>query len=241
MTKLSVIIPVVNEELTIVGCLEQFRATPEVEVLVVDGGSRDNTQARLGETGLGRLISSSEQSRAGQMNLGASCASGDVLLFLHADTRLPETWLEDVRRSVRGGAVGGSFRLVLSEPTLLYRCIGFLSTLRSRFLGVTYGDQGVYATRQAYADAGGFPERQVFEDSEFCTALSRTGRFEMLKSSVETSTRRWRQGGVLTTVLWMWALRLMYLCSIPDARLSRLYHDVRRPVGSCRSAVRSAG
>lgn len=155
-------------------------------------------------------------------------ASGDVLLFLHADTLLPDGAVRMIRKSLEDPDVaGGSFRLGLSEDTWMFRTIGFLATMRSRYLGVTYGDQGIYVRRAVFDRVAGFPKVALFEDSEFCAAVRKLGRFVLLDGSVRTSTRRWRRWGVATTILWMWTLRILYLCSVSDKRLCRLYRDAR--------------
>jgi hypothetical protein len=102
-----------------------------------------------------------------------------------------------------------------------------MSTLRSRYLGITYGDQGIFVRRRSFLAVGGFPDQRLFEDSEFCSHLRRTGRFVLLDGAVVSSTRRWRTEGVLWTILRMWLLRLLYQLSVPDERLSRWYRAVR--------------
>ncbi len=226
--RISVIIPVVNEAEVITGCLAQFRGQRNVEVIVVDGGSRDGTQDRTRAAGIAQLVTSPRSFRSAQMNRGAGSASGDVLLFLHADTFLPDGAIRMIRESLEDPVVaGGSFRMGLSEDTWVFRTIAFLSTMRSRYLGVTYGDQGIYVRREVFDRVAGFPELALFEDSEFCAAVRKLGRFVLLDGSVRTSTRRWRRWGVVPTILWMWTLRILFLCSVSDKRLCRLYRDVR--------------
>ncbi len=226
--QISVIIPVVNEAEAIAGCLAQFRGQRNVEVIVVDGGSRDGTQDRTRAAGVARLVTSPKSGRSVQLNRGAKLASGDVLLFLHADTLLPDGAARMIRESLRDpGVAGGSFRMGLSEDTWMFRTIAFLSTMRSRYLGITYGDQGIYVRRAVFERVAGFPEVALFEDSEFCAAVRKLGRFVLLDGSVRTSTRRWRRWGVVPTILRMWMLRILYLCSVSDKRLCRLYRDVR--------------
>ena len=226
--QVSVIIPVINEAEAIAGCLAQFRGQRNVEVIVVDGGSRDGTQERTREAGFARLVTSPRPGRSVQMNRGARSASGDVLLFLHADTILPDGAMRMIRESLEDSCVaGGSFRLGLSEDTWMFRTIAFLSTMRSRYLGVIYGDQGIYVRRAVFDRVAGFPDVALFEDSEFCVAVRKLGRFVLLDGRVRTSTRRWRRWGVVPTIFWMWMLRILYLCSVSDRRLCRLYRDVR--------------
>ena len=222
--RISVIIPVVNEEGTIGRCLDQFRDVRDVEVIVVDGGSADRTREITAGHGSARWIVSSHTGRAPQMNLGAGAATGEVLLFLHSDTALPDQAIRMILESLEDPeVVGGRFRLGLSEAIFVFRWIAALSTLRSRCLGITYGDQAIYVKRKVFEEMGGFPPLELFEDSEFCSALSRTGRFVMLDAAVRSSTRRWRRWGIARTVVWMWALRLLYALGVSDRRLSRWY------------------
>ena len=224
----SVVIPTLNEEQAIRGCLAQFQPDDGVEVLVVDGGSIDGTQESVREHGSARLLVCEEAGRALQMNRGARVASGDILLFLHADTRLPAGGLDLVVNSLGDPeVVGGRFRLGLSEGGWAFQLIAVFSTFRSRFLGITYGDQGIFVRRSAFEMVNGFPPIRVFEDSEFCSAVSALEQFTLLDASVCSSTRRWRRWGILRTVLWMWVLRVLYLCSVPHGLLARLYRDVR--------------
>ena len=222
--QISVIIPVLNEEATIGACLAQFCGVEGVELIVVDGGSKDGTQQVVKALGGAQWVQVEKAVRALQMNAGAKRATGDVFLFLHADTFLPSDGLRLIRNSLRvPDVVGGRFRLGLSEQTIGFRLVAFLSTLRSRYLGITYGDQGIYIRRETFNAVGGFPRLQLFEDSEFCSRVARVGKFVMLNAQVCSSTRRWRKWGFVRTVVGMWVLRILYTCSVSDVTLSRWY------------------
>jgi rSAM/selenodomain-associated transferase 2 len=229
ISRISVIVPVLNEAGTILHCLGPLTRVPgPFEVIVVDGGSVDGTADLVrGVSGV-RLMLSDRPGRASQMNAGARAASGDVLLFLHADTRLPEDAAALIHRSLQDPrAAGGRFRLRVSGSRFIYFWIGLLSTWRSRFLNVTYGDQAIYARRAAFERVGGFPDLPLFEDAEFCARLSRIGRFVMLRADAVTSARRWERSGVFRTILRMWALKLLHSLSVPPERLARYYRNVR--------------
>ncbi|MYB55996.1 MAG: glycosyltransferase [Gemmatimonadetes bacterium] len=222
--QISVIIPVLNEEAVIGACLAQFCGVEDVELIVVDGGSTDDTQEVVEALGRAQWVQVGKAGRALQMNAGVERATGDVFLFLHADTFLPSDGLMLIRDSLRVfGVVGGRFRLGLSEETIGFRLVAFFSTLRSRYLGITYGDQGIYVRRETFNAVGGFPPLQLFEDSEFCARVARIGKFVMLNARVCSSTRRWRKWGFVRTVVEMWVLRLLYACSVSDVTLSRWY------------------
>ena len=224
--QISVIIPVLNEEASIGPCLAQFRDAEDVELLVVDGGSTDGTQQVVEAHCRAQWLRAPETGRAQQMNTGAERATGDVFLFLHADTFLPCEGLMQIRNSLRlPDVVGGRFQLGLSEKTIGFRLVALLSTLRSQYLGITYGDQGIYVRRETFRVVGGFPPLQLFEDSEFCARVTRVGKFVMLNARVCSSTRRWRKWGFVRTVVTMWMLRILYTCSVSDATLSRWYRS----------------
>lgn len=227
--RISVIIPVYNEEGTIGACLAQFGDAPDsLEVIVVDGGSRDRTREIAEQYPRVRFIPSAERGRAVQMNVGAAEAAGDILVFLHADTFLPPGWGELIALSIyERGMVGGRFRLSISDPSLIYRGIAWGTNFRSRIMGITYGDQAIYTRRDIFERIGGFPPILIFEDSEFCDLLNREGRFDWQDAPVVTSARRWRQQGPVRTVLLTWSLRLLYTLSVSPEKLNRFYEAVR--------------
>ncbi|MBT4137684.1 MAG: glycosyltransferase family 2 protein [Candidatus Latescibacteria bacterium] len=225
---ISVIIPALNEADSIQACLAQFDQQDDLEVLVVDGGSTDGTLGLVESSDIGRCITAPEPGRAMQMNFGAQQATGDVLLFLHADTFLPLEGLDLIRQTlVSDDVVGGRFELGLAESNIGFRLIAYMSTLRSRYLGITYGDQGIFVRREIFDSVRGYPLLLLFEDSEFCTLVARRGTFVMLPAQVRSSTRRWHKWGVARTVIWMWLLRVLFTCGVSDKTLCRWYRAVR--------------
>lgn len=222
------IIPVLNEAQTIDACLAQFEKHAKVEVIVVDGGSTDGTLARVETNGACRWLVGAEMGRAAQMNLGAQHATGEVLLFLHADTFLPTGGLDLIREVMQDPqVVGGRFGLRLQGAHFGFRLIAYMSTLRSKYLNITYGDQGIFVRRDIFARVGGYPNLMLFEDSEFCNQVRSFGKFVMLSAFVWSSARRWEKWGMVKTVFLMWVLRVLFDLGVSDQTLSRWYRVVR--------------
>ncbi len=202
--------------------------TGSLEIIVVDGGSDDGTPEIVRSCSGARLIEPGTRGRSVQMNAGAAASSGDVLLFLHADTRLPVRWRAGVTESVRGrGMAGGRFRFDIAHAGRIYRWIARGTNFRSRFLGITYGDQAIYATRKTFEAVGGFPEIPVFEDALFADRLKQAGGLDWIDEAVLTSARRWERRGPVRTLLLTWLLRLLYTLFVPPRFLARFYGVVR--------------
>jgi rSAM/selenodomain-associated transferase 2 len=223
--KLSIIMPVRDEAAAIaaaLAALAPFRARG-VEVIVVDGGSRDGTP-ELARPLADRVLSA-PRGRAVQMNAGAAAARGDVLLFLHADTRLPEgadsLMLEGLARS---GRVWGRFDVRIDGGGLL-GLISLMMNWRSRMTGIATGDQAMFVTRAAFERLGGFPAIALMEDVALSARLKRISRPLALRARVTTSPRRWRKHGTLRTVLLMWRLRLRFFLGADPAKLAQAYDN----------------
>lgn len=224
--RVSVIVPALNEESTIGQTLAALEATPPDEIVVVDGGSTDRTRAVAEQAGA--TVLSSVRGRARQMNCGAGRASGEALLFLHADTRLPATAMEDIRAALsQPQCVGGRFDVELDSRRWVLRVVGRMISLRSRLTKVATGEQAMFVRREVFQDLGGFPEIPLMEDVAFSRALKRKGRVTCLKSRVVTSARRWETEGIWRTILKMWRLKALYLAGISPLRLKRYYGDAR--------------
>jgi len=223
MNGVSIVMPVLNEAAEIEAAL--LALTPYrrrgVEVIVVDGGSNDGTAALA--TPLADRVLEGERGRAVQMNAGAVAAHGDVLLFLHADTRLPDDAdglvLDGLARS---GRIWGRFDVRIDGGGLL-GLISFLMNWRSRMTGIATGDQAMFVSRMVFDAAGGFPEIALMEDVALSARLKRLGKPLALHARVTTSPRRWRKHGTLRTVLLMWRLRLAYFFGSEPATLARRY------------------
>ena len=223
---ISVIIPTLNEELTIGPALKSVLRLEPDEIFVVDGGSLDTTREVADSMGV--RVFSSERGRARQMNAGAQLARGAVLLFLHADTRLPDSALADIRAAMQNHRIaGGRFDLVLDSAGGMFKLIGFMISLRSRLSKIATGDQAIFVRRDVFATLGGYPDIPLMEDVALSRAIKRAGEVACLKSRVITSARRWQTEGVWRTIFRMWALKSLYLAGVSPFRLKRFYGDAR--------------
>jgi len=223
--RLSIIIPVLDEESTIASTLKSLGSFP-VEAIVVDGGSQDRTADIAGQMQV-RVIASS-RGRARQMNTGAAAAQGDVLLFLHADTRLPSSAIGDVVSALDDPRyVGGRFDLRLDHSGIIFRLIGSLISLRSRLTRIATGDQAIFVRRGIFDAINGFPEIPILEGIAFCRNLKKMGKVACLRTQVVTSARRWQKDGVGRTILKMWVLKFLFLIGVSPFRLKRFYAEVR--------------
>jgi rSAM/selenodomain-associated transferase 2 len=224
MPTLSIIVPALDEAAGIAAALTTLAPLRrrDCEVIVVDGGSRDGT-ADLARPLADRVITA-PRGRAAQMNAGAAMAQADVLLFLHADTRLPADADRLVREGLtRSGRAWGRFDVRIEGRHALLAVIAGAMNLRSRLTGIATGDQAMFVTRTAFAAAGGFPDIALMEDVAFSARLKTLGRPLCLRERVVTSGRRWERHGVLTTILLMWRLRLAYFFGADPARLAQHY------------------
>ena len=219
--KLSIIIPVLNEADTIqflLDSLQKFRN--KHEVIIVDGGSKDKT-FEIAKTHCDKLLIS-ERGRAKQMNTGASHAKGDLLLFLHADTRLPNN-LEELLQLSNNKKFWGRFDLRLTGDRLIFRLIEVMINLRSRITGMATGDQAIFISKILFEEIDGYDDIELMEDIAICKRLKVFTKPFCLKSKVETSSRRWEKEGVYKTIVLMWWLRLLYFFGVSPKKLSRLY------------------
>jgi rSAM/selenodomain-associated transferase 2 len=224
--RISVIIPVLNEEKAIGPALAALTALKPHEIIVVDGGSGDRTREIGAQAGAKVLLSGA--GRARQMNRGALEATGDVLLFLHADTRLPASALRDIAAALgEPRYVGGRFDVELDSDRWLLKVVGRMISYRSRVTKVGTGDQALFVRRETFGELDGFPDMPLMEDIAFCRRLKQLGEVACLKSKVVTSARRWETDGVWRTIFRMWALKLFYLAGVSPARLKRFYADTR--------------
>jgi rSAM/selenodomain-associated transferase 2/rSAM/selenodomain-associated transferase 1 len=225
--QISIIIPTLNEAAIIAETLAYFKGLDQLEVIVVDGGSQDDT-ARLAAA-LGAKVIQTKPGKAIQMNAGASAASGEVLVFLHADTRMPKNFNRQILAALdQNGVVAGAFRLHIDPVAPGIRFIEQVANLRSRYFKIPYGDQALFMKKALFQKVGGFAEVPIMEDFILVRRLKRIGKIIILPQSVITSPRRWIHMGVLRTWLINQLIFIAYYLGISPDRLSRWY---RREAG----------
>lgn len=208
--KLSVVVPVLNEEKTAADCLgrlETLRRANPFEVIFADGGSADRTAAVIGARA--KMILA-PRGRGAQLNAGARAASGDVLLFLHCDSRLPEDFFAQIEEVLGAGFRAGCFRLAFDSPSPLLKLCAFLSDVRVRTRQIVFGDQGLFIETGLFCELGGFPEIALMEDYAFSEKLRRETAVGMARGAVVTSARRFEKHGALRTLLRMQLLQRRY-------------------------------
>lgn len=221
--RISIIMPALNEAGYIAGTLESLRRYQDQghEVIVIDGGSVDETRA-VAERHADRVLQA-ETGRAAQMNHGIEAAQGDILLFLHADTDLPADSIEKIIGAVEDGCFWGRFNVRLSGDRFVFRIIESMMNLRSCITGVATGDQAIFVSRESIDIIGGYPGLPLMEDVVFSKRLRSLGWPACIRSEVVTSSRRWEDNGVLRTMLLMWRLRLLFFMGVPADNLARHY------------------
>ena len=220
----TIISPVLGDEKALRALLGQLPATPDLEIVVVDGGEDPEIVAAVGAHGRA-MLRRSPPGRARQMNAGATGATGEWLLFLHADSTLPPGWLTAVA-SLGDLPVGGWFRFALDDPAWQARVIERIVSWRVRYLRLPYGDQGVFVRRQIFEQLGGFQEMPLMEDVEFVRRLVRVGPMAELPLPLSTSSRRWRRDGWWRRSMKNLTLLTLYHIGVSPARLARWYQGV---------------
>ena len=224
MQRLSIIIPTFDEALRIAATLESLDDLRRRghEVIVADGGSCDATVSLARD--LADRVVCSAAGRAEQMNAGARAATGDVFLFLHADSRLPGEADSLVLQGLAGGGPAwGRFDVQIASPHPLLRLVETMMNLRSRLTRICTGDQGIFVRREAFEAIGGYPRQELMEDIAISARLRRLSAPLCLRERCLTSARRWESQGVLRTIMLMWWLRLQYALGVAPARLARTY------------------
>lgn len=222
----SIIIPTLNEETTLEFTLNSIPTSSRLEIIVVDGNSQDRTR-EIAYTRTSQVYIS-PPGRARQMNLGAQKAQGKILLFLHADSMIPAGGLEAISKALEDPQViGGAFRLRINATGWGYRLIAWGANLRTRLLGLPYGDQGIFIRRKIFQKMGGFQEIPLMEDIDLVRRMKKIGSLRILPQPLLTSARRWEKEGLLYTTLRNWSLASLYLLGVSPHRLYHWYRPVR--------------
>ncbi len=226
MARFAIIVPVLDELRQLPALAVQLRRlAADAEIAVVDGGSSDGTREAL--TALGVAVVDAPRGRAQQMNAGARATRAPILLFLHADTRLPDGALAAVAAAIDAGAAGGCFRLRIDSRDPRLALAAHIINLRSRLLPSASGDQAIFVRRDLFDRLGGYRELALCEDLDLVARLRRHGRFVLADGEVATSARRWHAHGVTRTIALMWTLRLGYHLGVSPRLLARWYAHAR--------------
>jgi rSAM/selenodomain-associated transferase 2 len=222
-TRLSIVVPALDEAGGIVATLSALQPLRErgAEVIVVDGGSRDGTAALAAAHADAVIVS--PRGRARQMNAGAAAAHGENLLFLHADTRLPERADALIIRALDAGSAWGRFDVIIEGRPAMLKVVAWMMNRRSRWTGIATGDQAIFVRRSVFDALGGFPDQPLMEDIELSRRLCRIGPPACLRERVSTSGRRWEARGVWRTIFLMWRLRWRYWRGESPAALAQAY------------------
>jgi rSAM/selenodomain-associated transferase 2 len=221
---LSIIVPMLDERPALPRLLEDLQSHREegCEVLIVDGGSRDGSSELARRAGF--TVASSAPGRARQMNTGAQLARGELLLFLHADTRLPSRADRLVREVLSNAArTWGFFQVRIDGGSPVLRIVAFLMNCRSRLTGIATGDQAIFVRRSVFQRIEGYPEQPLMEDIELSKRLKRTARPICVRARATTSGRRWESRGILRAIVLMWGIRLAYWLGASPETLARRY------------------
>jgi rSAM/selenodomain-associated transferase 2/rSAM/selenodomain-associated transferase 1 len=227
---ISIVIPAINEEATIGNTIKKALSGKNVEVILADGGSDDNTRELSAR--MGAQIGMTQKGRALQMNEGARLASGDIVLFLHSDTTLPDDYDKDIRRALADPCIAaGAFRLSFDTDTPAMRLMALGANLRSRLFRLPYGDQALFVRRANFHEAGGFPKTPIMEDVAFVQTMKKRGRISILPSRITTSSRRYKAMGTFRT--WMVNQLAMagFFMGIPSEELAVLYRGREKSLG----------
>lgn len=215
-----------NEEKTIENTLIKLCALHgEKEIIVVDGGSSDNTVEIASKYA---TVLESQKGRAKQMNTGASIAKGSILWFVHSDSEVSTDSLEAIKNAINQGYVGGGFSLYFYDyDTRFMRFVSKSSTWRAKYLGLYFGDQGIFVRKDVFQELGGYKEIELMEDWDFGKRLGKKGKMKILDIKIGTSARRFKTGGQLRTLLLMHKLKILYVLGVSPSKLSKMYREAR--------------
>jgi rSAM/selenodomain-associated transferase 2 len=222
---ISVIVPAINEESNIAALAENLAYEQNIEIIVADGGSSDGTALAAGA--LASKVVKSEQGRWVQMNAGSEAASGEVLLFLHADTRLPAGFSGYIRRALDDpDAVAGAFRFATDLDTVSMKLIEWAANMRASRLGIIYSDQALFIRSCLFRELGGFPDQPIMEDFELTRRVRARGKTVLLPYKAVSSARRWETVGTWKLTVIHYIITGAYLLGVSPERLAGWYRGV---------------
>ncbi len=225
--KISIIMPVLNEAINLRNSLSQLKLSVNEELIIVDGGSSDETMSIASE--FTDRVFQTETGRANVMNYGAGKAVGVVLLFLHADCVLPDNGFDIIRKTLNDNTVSaGAFYLSIDDHRFRFRIIEFGANLRSRASSLLYGDQGIFMKRSIFKRVGGYADIPLMEDIDISKKLFKVGKLALVNPPITASSRRWIEEGALYTTLRDWSIAFSYtFFSVSPVKLIKHYKDVR--------------
>ena len=215
--RISVIIPVYNEQAAINGTIARLN---DCEIVVSD--CTGSTLDVISDSSVIKKVRA-ERGRGNQLNAGAKAATGEILLFLHADTELPESWVRDITENIKF-CDAGAFSLGIDDGRFIFRIIERTATLRTKLTKIPYGDQAIFVKREIFDKTGGFADFPIFEDFRLMQDIKKTGaNIHILPQKVKTSARRWQKEGILYVTLRNWFITILYLCGVSPHKLKKLY------------------
>ena len=224
--KVSIIVPTLNEELVLEKTLTQFQQLSPHELIVSDGGSDDDTRNIAGR--FSHRVTTGSAGRALQMNVGADEATGDILLFLHADSRIePESYRKMLQCMQNPKWIGGAFTLCIESGKWSLKLIALLANIRSKYFGLAYGDQGFFVRKEVFKDMNGFSPLPICEDLDFYHRLRKKGPVILLKEKAHTSPRRWIKEGILFTTARNTLIAVLFGLGFPPHILTKWYLAIR--------------
>lgn len=222
---ISVIIPTYNESATIKEAIEHLRPWSNLIEIIVADASTDGTASLVSPE---ITLIQAPKGRASQMNAGAKLARGEVFLFLHSDTRLPNDFMKQIELALSDSkVVGGAFKMKIDHPGLFFYLTALGSNLRAGLTGIYFGDQTIFVRRDCFWQIGGFPLIDIMEDWEFSLSMKKLGKTVLLPGPVKTSARRWLIHGKWRTTWLMHKIKLLYLLGTSPSELKKLYSDSR--------------
>ncbi|BAQ66645.1 TIGR04283 family arsenosugar biosynthesis glycosyltransferase [Geminocystis sp. NIES-3709] len=225
--KISIIIPVINEEKNLIKILPNLENNSEIEFIFVDGGSQDNTVKLIKNEGF-KVILSPILRRSYQMNLGAKNAQGEILLFLHGDTILPSKYQETIIKTVQQkNFILGAFQLNIDSNKPIFRFLEMIVNARSKYLSLPYGDQGIFLKKELFDKIRGYKDIPIMEDFELIKRLKNKGKIYITDSAVTTSSRRWNKLGIIKTTLINQLIIIGYYLQIKPEKLAIFYRQIK--------------